>query len=1793
VDLFTGSVQWSYPIAIPGGRNNLAPPLALSYNSGMVDNLSGYANPQPDGVAMGWSLGTNYIARKIDPETDGVPKYLEEYTLVLNGVSSKLISLDDTQHYYALENERYWKIERIELTGDVDDRGNRGGDYWLVTLPDGIQYRFGYQDETAGANSTESAWWMVTPGKDDPSLRLTNWRWNLDLISDRRENFVRLDYARETNDFIYGENIYDHDLTNNIAHIFSQNPWCEKRYECGACVIDGIPYKACYDYMSDRENRSGYARGGYLEQITYSWPGATYKVVFNTEIRDDYEERFDSQDPSYPRQLWQTFWSKQRLSSIDVYSVDQGQLVRRYELATSKINNILVLDSIQEVAADGSRMPPTSFNYYYRAGYCNQIKSDGSCYDATHELGHKYWLKRIFNGYGGSTHFEYTAPENWESLWEWQNGQTMNPHPDTEDRYWFRYRVREVKTDLGIANVMRTAYEYRKLDEAPAAGEWKLIDNRGDDNPKNDIYEFRGHPLVRVKQRDGSGAVVAYTDHYFYQGNGGPESTACGVTLPDRDGMEGREYLTVQKPADNSRELYHSETAYLYRDLDGGQRFVTPQATCSYPEGYSVADPPGSFTSSNYTYDNHGNVTREVHEGAANLVGDEYVIEREYLPNEDRWIINTPQTETLKAMNGAPLRQTIYAYDNQAEGVAPSEGKVTQVRQGLNDLWATMQTWYNPSWGYPEIVTDALKHATRTDYDNNTHQFPVTVTNAKGQTATTQWDLRLGVPTVFTDANGAAAHITYDSFGRPIAVTPPGDNAPSVKYTYPVPPSSPITASIQAPFAVKTETRIDAYLPTPQYQSSWAIYDGLGRVIQTQSQAENGQLVLSDTAYDNLGRPVMASVPYTVSAPGGVYIAPDWNALRKTVTAYDVKGRIIAVTAPDGSVTQKAYQPWRELLLDANGHQTAYINDGLGRLIEVHEYDGTYVTPTWNTGNPAVTKYIHDAAGNLIRVVDALGHVTTMAYDALGRKTAMDDPSMGKWNYVYNLAGNLIRQTDAEGQTLVFEYDELDRLIRKSVVSGSANQRVSASASNALLPAPYSLLHTSYSLLAAYAYDQGLNGIGRRTAMTDTSGTAFWQYDAQGRAIRETRTVAGAGTFVSTQGYDAAGRVITTALPTGEVIHNTYNLRGLPETVTGLDGYLTAAVYNALGQPLRQTWGNGRQTVYGYDLATQRLESLQVGTLLDLSYTYDRVGNLRTLADAGNGGQVQTFAYDARDRLTSAQSNDAGQGQYREAYGYDKMGNIITRTYGSKTITYTYGRKYGLQLPGATTPVTHTDAPYTLYFPIILREEAFQQPFAVVATSVGFRAGYDRNGNMLVRVELSGTEIITYTQEWNAENRLAVVTNTGTGDVTRFVYDGDGSRVAREDPSGLTVNVGAIEVSISGTQRLTTTYYFVGGQRIAMRKDGAVTYLHGDHLGSASLATDASGAKVSEMRYTPFGETRRIADDALGDAPTDRRFTGQRQEVGIGLYDYGARFYSTGLGRFLSADITTSGLENPQSLNRYAYTLNNPLNYTDPNGKQPIPPSTVSGSPLSLLYQSYRIVKMLKVAGYREMGRVPAAGISLGVGKLEDNLGWSGPSDLNKNLHGSDLVRKYRSLIIDVSTSMNHELITPALLAAIVRTQGGPNAPLLGWPERLQSVYGLCSGTCSLGITQMDVGNAMYLQQLGLMPALGDEAQTAQLLISNPEANLRYMATMLAYGDQLLVNFWQANNMGMPPDQVRLELMAMLQNGSIASWERTVMGFSSWGDWSRFYKEMLSLDPNIPKVLPWQEWAQGILDQGD
>jgi RHS repeat-associated protein len=85
---------------------------------------------------------------------------------------------------------------------------------------------------------------------------------------------------------------------------------------------------------------------------------------------------------------------------------------------------------------------------------------------------------------------------------------------------------------------------------------------------------------------------------------------------------------------------------------------------------------------------------------------------------------------------------------------------------------------------------------------------------------------------------------------------------------------------------------------------------------------------------------------------------------------------------------------------------------------------------------------------------------------------------------------------------------------------------------------------------------------------------------------------------------------------------------------------------------------------------------------------------------------------------------------------------------------------------------------------------------------------------------------------------------------------------------------------------------------------------------------------VAEARYTPYGSTRW----STGPWPTDRRFTGQREEAGVELYDYNARMYAPLLARFLSADSIVQAPADPQTLNRYAYTCNTPLKYVDPSG---------------------------------------------------------------------------------------------------------------------------------------------------------------------------------------------------------------------------------------------------------------------
>jgi RHS repeat-associated protein len=161
-----------------------------------------------------------------------------------------------------------------------------------------------------------------------------------------------------------------------------------------------------------------------------------------------------------------------------------------------------------------------------------------------------------------------------------------------------------------------------------------------------------------------------------------------------------------------------------------------------------------------------------------------------------------------------------------------------------------------------------------------------------------------------------------------------------------------------------------------------------------------------------------------------------------------------------------------------------------------------------------------------------------------------------------------------------------------------------------------------------------------------------------------------------------------------------------------------------------------------------------------------------------------------------------------------------------------------------------------------------------------------------------------------------------------FTYDGDGRRVK----SVLTTNAGSTTTYFIGNHYevvngVVTKYYYAGTQRIAMRKNGTLTFILGDHLGSSSLVTDSAGTVINETQYKAWGETRYSS----GTEQTTYTYTGQYSYVSdFGLQFYNARWYDSSLGRFAQADtIVPSGV---QGLDRYAYVGNNPVRYTDPTG---------------------------------------------------------------------------------------------------------------------------------------------------------------------------------------------------------------------------------------------------------------------
>jgi RHS repeat-associated protein len=286
-------------------------------------------------------------------------------------------------------------------------------------------------------------------------------------------------------------------------------------------------------------------------------------------------------------------------------------------------------------------------------------------------------------------------------------------------------------------------------------------------------------------------------------------------------------------------------------------------------------------------------------------------------------------------------------------------------------------------------------------------------------------------------------------------------------------------------------------------------------------------------------------------------------------------------------------------------------------------------------------------------------------------------------------------------------------------------------------------------------------------------------------------------------------------------------------------------------------------------------------TLQYRSYDYDGAGNLAAIADPIDGNQ--SFIYDDLDRLGTA---NGAYGTY--IYDYDEIGNL-------KKNPQVSPNPYVYPSSGANSVRPHA-----------------------VTTAGANSYTYDANGNMLTGAGR------TYT--WNQENKPLTIVQGGT--TTTFVYDGKGGRVKKIVGATTTRYITKL-YECDNTS--CTRFIYAGSQRIAtVASNGAVHYWHPDHLGSSSMITDSTGAKVQALTYYPYGTTRTNLPGTPVNVPY--KYTGKELDASTGLYYYEARYYDPTLGRFISADTIVPHMLDPQSLNRYTYTRNNPLIYTDPTG---------------------------------------------------------------------------------------------------------------------------------------------------------------------------------------------------------------------------------------------------------------------
>lgn len=1139
-------------------------------------------------------------------------------------------------------------------------------------------------------------------------------------------------------------------------------------------------------------------------------------------------------------------------------------------------------------------------------------------------------------------------------------------------------------------------------------------------------YEIEDGKLTKVTRPDGT------TFKYTYTLNGklkSVENPRAIVTVENEFDLEHRttcqkfpDGTTMQYEYDDSEKIvtlterngsksvhYHDDLKRNVRNvyLDGEESFVYN----SKNQKTQIKDKNGNIT--RLTYDNRGNVT-----GIINPVGTKVSLTynahnkpitasingREKFHNN--YDVKGNLVETIDAIG----RKAYISYDEKGRPVIITVPDGSKTKLSYDDRGNVLS------------IEDAQGNTIRYSYDELNRVTEVI--DAKGSKRTFSYDImdniieetdaagnkrsyaynESGKLTEITDYDGYKLTRTYNVLNKPENITDKEGRVTRLEYDSMWNISGVITPDGAKTEYIYNENNRLAHVKDALGNTTKFTYDGMGNRLSI----EDAEGARTEFIYNSIGQVI------SVKNSEGYITSYD----------YDDEGNLIKITDPLGNELHRSYDEAGQLIKEvlSDGESREYTYNSLGNISSVttesgittkYEYlfgsnkvisilyhDGNKETFTYDANgnlktrtdrNGYILTYYYDSLNRLIVVEGMQGECKRYTYDVLGNVTSMTDALGNVTTYEYSLTGKLIKVTDALGNSAEYTYDVNDRLIgvwqegtieeppRRTEYKRNILGQVET-VTDALGQEEYYRYNRRGELIEKIdrdgyitKYDYNKNGDLEKLQYADDR-EVMLSYDAL-RHLSEIKDWLGTTSIVS----DAMGRTKEVTYPDGQKVGYTYSVSGQRTGIVYPDGDTVQYVYdeNARLSKLKNLDKKNNILVekncicYNYD----NIGRLYEKTLLNgvsTTYLYNEKGLLSRLTHSDSEGILDEYIYeyDNAGNKTSIVKNRRGLEEESGAYGYgyDAIGRLSTVTKEEKLLReYSYdafGNRKALK-DYSDGIETFTSYSYNALNQLIHRvKETNRDNVSAVLESESYN--YDRRGN-LTQILKDGNIKNQYI--YGAINRLEQASNQD-GESARYIYNGLGHRVGKEEYSCILPSVSVPDVSIgvklpqpekeikylidltkqyhnmlerevrevkadditanaSSIISSRQTFLWDGNVAAMIDDDRSMDFYLQDDLGSPIRLMDEEASLIDSYGYDEFGQ------DIYGNQGISQPFgyTGYQSDRISGTYFAQAREYSESLSRFCSDDAYVyMKFSDIRYLNLYGYCYNNPINFIDISG---------------------------------------------------------------------------------------------------------------------------------------------------------------------------------------------------------------------------------------------------------------------